>query len=274
MVRKTSESAFFLIALAFLAVAAHCSHLEIERWQSQTSFRDPYHNKRFVFNANTAKTFSLGFDRFIADLYWLMFVQYYGDVKACRDERFRYAPDYLNVVIKMDPHFIRPYWYAAFVLADDLKQQDEANRVLDEGIRNNPQDWSLPYIAGFNQYLYKKDSKKAAEYYRIAAKVPGAPPWLLDQAEIMDLDIPAYIKEIRTWRRMYLQATKDGDVMVQAKALNMLEILWSRVYWSAPTEKMKAATMENLKNFDLRLLPQKALPKESNDEIEKGSATE
>lgn len=256
------------------ALLAHQAHLQIEQWQNENVTRDAYHDSRFILNADMAKLFSFGFDRFLADMYWLMFVQYYGDVKACRNEQFRYAPDFLNLVIKMDPHFIRPYWYASFVMADDLKRVGEAEKVLDDGIRNNPDDWSLAYIAGFNQYLYQKNPKKAAYYYRIASQVPGAPSWLLDQATIMDLEIPTYIKEIRTWRRMYTQATKDGDAMVQAKALNMLEILWSRIYWSSPSEKMKSSTLELLKKYDLHLLPEKALPQESIGDIQKGTQIE
>ena len=237
------------IAVGLLAVCVHVFQLQVinEAAKRPASGPDP----RLVANPEILKSFSLGFDRVLADLTWLTFVQYYGDRTAVVDERLRYAPDYLKIVVALDPHFIRPYWFAAFVLAGDLNRQKEAEEFLDLGIRNNPTEWSLAFIAGFNQALYLKDYKKAAKYYRLAASMPNAPSWLASQAQVMEANIPRQIKEIRTWERMY----KEGDPMVQEKARDTLQRLWSKVFWDAPTQVIKDRAKDKLEFYQVRLLP-------------------
>lgn len=238
-----------LLAL-FMACVAHSAHLSIVK-QIDTS--DDFQRRRLVMNSDMLKAFSLGFDRVLADIWWLGFVQYYGDRRAITEEKLRYAPSYLKLVVALDPHFIRPYWFAAFVLAGDLGMLKESNDFLDMGIRNNPEEWSLPYIAGFNQALYARDYAKAGAYYAQAAKVPGAPAWLAEQAKIMQSDAPRLIKEIKTWERMYKE---ENNELVKEKALANIQRLWSIVYWEAPNQEYRNRAIEKLTSYDLKLLPQ------------------
>lgn len=245
-----------VIVIFIAAVSAQIAHVQLlEGLETGT---DPFHRRKFIPQPIVSKAFSMGFDRLIADIYWLIFIQYYGDPK-CIKENFRYAPEYLSLVVSMDPHFIRPYWFASFVLASDLGQQQKADDILAQGMKDNPDDWSIPYIAGFNQYLYLNNEKKAAEYYRMAAKVPGAPSWLSEQAHILDLNIPSYVKKVRTWLRIL----KQGDAMVKEKALQNLTVLWSQMYWVAPTETMKKNIKGKLEQYGLPLLPPDKVPDKS-----------
>lgn len=255
---KKSKTEIAVVAvIATAAFVCHAAHMRLlDGLQVDDDYQ--YHNKRFIPQPLLTKAFSLGFDRVIADMYWLIFIQYYGDPK-CKEENFRYAPDYLQVVVNMDPHFIRPYWFASFVLASDLGQEERADDILASGIKSNPQDWSIPYIAGFNQYLYANNEKKAAYYYRLAANIPGAPSWLNDQARILELDIPSYLKKVRTWLRIL----KEGDAMIKQKALQNLTVLWSKMYWAAPTELMKKNIKGKLEQYGLPLLPRDKVPDKS-----------
>lgn len=246
------------LPLIFLLVGAACithlAHLQI--LQEQPPAEAPFAKKRFISNPDMLKAFSLGFDRMLADLWWLAFVQYYGDPDSVIKDRLKYGPDYMRLVVALDPQFIRPYWFASFLLAGDLKRVKEASDLLDLGIKNNPDEWSLPYIAGFNQALYCHDYKRAAKYYRMASKIKNAPTWLNDQAEIMESDVPSKTREIKTWERMY----KEGDSLVKAKALDNLQVLLSEVYWEAPNEQYRERARNKLNQYELKLLPRAAQP--------------
>lgn len=236
------------ILLAVSALIFNFLHLEMLKHIDVN--KSTFHNKRFITNSTMTKAFTLGFDRVLADYWWLQFVQYYGDPKKAAEEKLRHAPSYLKLVIELDPHFIRPYWFASFVFAGDFNNQKEAAEILDYGIKNNPNEWSLPYIAGFNQALYSHNYKLAAKYYRMAAKIPGAPDWLERQATIMDSDIPAQVKVIKSWEQVF----KDKNPMVKEKARATLQRLWSDVYWKAPTDPIRERALNKLKEFEVRLL--------------------
>ncbi len=215
--------------------------------------------KNLIVEPDSVKTFSLGFDRLIADLYWLSFVQYYGDRKACFQDKYRQAPAYLNLICKIDPHFIQAYWFASFVLAADLNMKKEADDLLKYGIEQNPDNWTLPYIAGFNQYLYMRNAAAAAKYYRLGASRPGAPEWLATQAQILEENIPARTKRSKTWQNMYEKAT---DVLVRQKAREMLTLIWSRIYYDAPPQSqgMRDNALAHLAKVGAELLPAEQIP--------------
>lgn len=249
---RISSNSLWLVALTIVfAFITQITHLEVIKTLDPNS--EEANARRFVTDPEIMKAFSLGFNRVLSDFWWLAFVQYYGDRKAVQEERLKYAPFYLRNIVTLDPHFIRPYWFASFVFAGELKRVKEAADILDQGIRNNPDDWSLPFIAGFNQSIYNADYKKAAYYYRIAANVKGAPNWLLEQAKIMETDAPALIKELRTWERLY----KEGDSMVKSKALTNLEVLWSKVYWEAPNDAYRQRALAKLEQYGLKLQPKR-----------------
>lgn len=96
---------------------------------------------------------SFGFDRLKADLLWISFILYIGDIEQRSKLGLAEAPSRLTSIIDADPTLMPPYWFAAFTLGGDLKNPGAAATILDRGIRANPQNWYLYYIAGFNQYL-------------------------------------------------------------------------------------------------------------------------
>ncbi len=253
---KSSNTTFAPFVVLFVAaIAVHLSHLEVMRLQPH--YVSDFHNKRLISKPEVAKAFSLGFDRVLADVFWLQFVQYYGDTNAARFEKFRYAPDYIRLVVKMDPHFLRPYYFASFVLAGDMNRQSDAEQILKSGIENNPEDWSLPYIAGFNQYLFAENQIKAAKYYRIAAKRPGAPDWLNGLAKIMESPMTRRLTGvIKSWEKIY----KSSDHDAREHARQQLQDLWSGVYYYAPTERIKNHALDKLNEFSVALLREDQLP--------------
>lgn len=246
--------------LVVLAATVHFFHLGLLRVLPD-SVTSEFLEKRLIPKPSVARAFSLGYDRVLADYYWLLFAQYYGDIKARCVDKLVYAPDYLRLIVALDPHFIRAYWFTAFVLAGDLSGHyqsvrnaeasrqclAESKRILDDGIAANQDDWTLPYIAGFSQYLFAKDCQTAAYYYGIAAKVPGAPSWLSKMKKTMQTGLSLRIHdEARMWALTFREA---NDSAAREHARKALQLIWSQVYWSASD-----AQLENIKQRSLFML--------------------
>ena len=189
------------------------------------------------------KRLSLGYDALIADLYWLAFIQYVGDTKSRSNDHFQQAYSYLDLITTLDPRFVEAYYFAAFTVGADYGRPDLADKLIHRGLRYNPGNWYLPFIAGINQYLYAHNDKAAAQYYRLAATYPAAPGWLSRQAEILDKEIPSVIKQINTWNNIYI-STEPGQI--QDKARQKLVSLWLQVLQQSPTPNIKARALKEL----------------------------
>jgi hypothetical protein len=199
----------------------------------------------FIPSAQAVRLVAMGYDQLLADFYWLVFVGYIGDGAARSLDHSVQADKYLDLITGLDPHFAQPYWYCAFTIGSEQQRPLRANEIIQRGIRANPGNWYLPYIAGINMYLFAHDEVAAAKYYTVASKLPDAPPWLARQAAILAAKIPSTIKEINTWDSIY---RSEKSEMIRAKAKERLIRLWSQVYFTSPKglvrDKAKSALTE------------------------------
>lgn len=238
------------VAVTLLAICgfSHVRVVELSKKQvfSKTSvFLPSYSSLRLV---------SMGFDKLLADCYWLSFIVYYGDSEARKQDRYALAGNYLELITSLDPQFVQPYWFAAFCVGNDQKNLQRAAEILEKGIAANQDNWYLPFIAGFNQYMFAKDESGAARYYRQASKYPDAPAWLARQADILDAKIPSAIKEINAWNDVFYSVKEEG---LKQRAREKLIRLWLDVYKRSPSEKIRMRAVESLGqlgvNIDLML---------------------
>jgi len=122
------------------------------------------------------RVLSLGFDRLIADLFWLRTVNYIGD-QTSADAGFPAAPRLAELVTDIDPQFETVYTVMNSVLTVLSRQPQAAVALLDKGIRHIDW-WKLHFLQGYNHIFETKDYEKAAEQMRLAASKEGAPPYL------------------------------------------------------------------------------------------------
>lgn len=285
MTASLQKSTGLMLVLFIGLVAMHLAHMQVIH---SIPYEFKFEKQRLILKAEHCKAVSLGFSRLNADLNWLGFVQYYGDRRSAIEDRYKYAPAFLRLVIDLDPNFLAPYWFASFILAGELDQVKEASEILDIGIKNNPKNWVLYYIAGFNQYMYGYDKKlankrvntltpaesearakavrqrfeseeRAAQYYELGSKQPDAPGWLLGFAKIMRSHNLGIIREIQGWEQI-LKTTSSGAV--REKALESIQSLWSQVYYSAPSDAYRQRAQTELAKFDLPLLDRKQVSQE------------
>lgn len=200
----------------------------------------PADSKLVLPPAVAMRALSLGYNELLADLYWLAFVQYVGDVSRRQLDQSSESEAFLNLITGLDPTFVKAYYFASFIVGGDLRLPHRASIIIDRGIEANESNWYLPFIGGINQYLNAGDEVKAASFYRLAASYPNAPDWLNRQASILEAKIPSSIKQINTWNNTY-ESARDGAVKARARA--ELVAMWSDVLrkTASPQLRLRAA---------------------------------
>lgn len=242
---NTYSKKFSLLIFIALVMTIHFSHYGLV---TNLEKADSLHPVALVPSYDAVRLVSLGFDKLLADCYWLSFVCYYGDSESRLKDKYVLADRYLELITSLDPQFIQPYWFAAFTIGSEQKNPKRAELILERGIEANKDNWYLPFIAGFNQYMFAKDEVAAARYYRMASKYPDAPPWLSRQADILEAKIPSLIKEVNAWNDVYNSVEEEG---LKQRAKEKLISLWLIVYKRSPSEAIRAKAAKSLHNLGI-----------------------
>ncbi|ULA61968.1 MAG: hypothetical protein LZF60_380180 [Nitrospira sp.] len=129
----------------------------------------------------------LGYRQVVADMIWLQAVQHIG---AKRDTQRGYTWTYhaVDVLTDLDPTFVPPYQATGLFLGVLVGRPDEGLAILSKGLRHNPANWQLPFLAGYISYYERCDAVGAGEYFRAAANVPGSPAYLPQLAARMTVE--------------------------------------------------------------------------------------
>jgi tetratricopeptide (TPR) repeat protein len=156
-----------VVALALFATVG--SGLRLERMERIEAGDDLL----YLPNGKLLKVLSLGHGPLLADVFYLWAIQYYSDYE--REDRYRYVEHvFSEVVTELDPNFVDAYWLGALILIIEAGDLDAGLRLLDRGFEKNPDQWILPYLAGWESY--RGDRKdRAQDYFRRAMRVKDAP---------------------------------------------------------------------------------------------------
>jgi hypothetical protein len=174
----------------------------------------------------------LGYQHLGADVLWLRLLQVVGKKKNTADE-YEWLYHALDVVTTLDPQYAYAYYVGGVVLTNYANRVDLSNRLLEKGHRENPAEWNLPFLLGYNHYFILGNAPKGAAYIARAARTSGAPDFLPGLAT-----------------RMHAEA---GNPEV---ALQFLEALWKENPDLVVREKLETRAKEVIIERDLRLLEQ------------------
>jgi hypothetical protein len=130
-----------------------------------------------------AERLALGFDNLVADVYWIRAVVYFGGQRrATQQKQFDQLYPLLDLVTSLDPHFRIAYRFGSIFLAESYPggagRPDLAIQLLQKGMAADPRRWEYLQDIGFIHYFWTRDYNAAAEWFKRAADVPGAPEWL------------------------------------------------------------------------------------------------
>tara|TARA_B100000405_G_scaffold257583_1_gene192308 strand:- start:339 stop:1202 length:864 start_codon:yes stop_codon:yes gene_type:complete len=136
--------------------------------------KDTSFDKEVMPSTQASKLISLGYENVVADYYWLRSISHFGDRRMHAHE-YPNLLGLLELVLALDPKFGAGYFFAGSVLNTSGDHLEDAMRILKTGRAERPDNWRIPYILGFNYYMYYQDFEKAAQSFAEAARHPDAP---------------------------------------------------------------------------------------------------
>lgn len=139
---------------------------------------DAQRGDAFIPRPLVAKAASLGFDALLADFYWLWAVQVVGGEVHDPAQHATKIGRLVDVVTTLDPHVDHPYRFAAIWMTDSEASVREANRLLERGIAQHPDEWRNHHLLGFNRFFYLGEPARAADALEEAAVLERAPAYL------------------------------------------------------------------------------------------------
>ncbi len=187
---------------------------------------EPLQEVLYIPSPTVVKRLSLGYSGLLADIYWTRVVQYFGTKHKAKAKHYLILEPLLDMTSTLDPQLLPPYEFGSIFLAqkppEGAGDPAAGARLVEKGIRQNPQAWRLYYDLGFIYWLELKDPAKASDAFERGSKVPGAHPWM----RVMAAALAAHAGETETATYMWtniLNSTEDQDLRINA--LNRLQCL-------------------------------------------------
>jgi hypothetical protein len=126
-------------------------------------------------DGNIVRVLSLGFERLVADLFWIRTVYYVGDEASSRTG-WPSAERLADLVTDIDPHFDSAYVLMASVLNGLRRDPDAAIRLLEKGAAVSSY-WRIHFLLGFQYFMEKRDYVRGAQSLQRAVD-HGGPGYL------------------------------------------------------------------------------------------------
>ena len=161
---------FYLVSfilLAFLCAIATHVHL-YKKYRSRGSFLSAM---LYLPSGKYLKPVSFGYHPLVADFLYLWSIQYYGDPEF--HPKMEYLKHTYDLITELDPHYVDAYQTGALFMFYEGRNPEAGLQLLEQGIRNNPDQWILPMDAGFYCMMNLKRHDLAADYFERASKIPG-----------------------------------------------------------------------------------------------------
>ena len=183
--------------------------------------QSPLEEVLYISSPHALKRMSLGYEGLLADVYWTRAVQYFGSKHHAGARDFRLLAPLLEIATTLDPKLLVAYQYGGNFLAppppEGAGMPQAAIDLLEQGIRNSPDDWHLYYQLGFVYYMDLRDYERAAEAFSRGAAVPNAHPYL----KLLAAQAAEHGGDVRTARMLWtttFESTADKSIRANAAA--------------------------------------------------------
>lgn len=190
-----------------LAVSVGMLQIPLTQWSNA---RPKLQQLTYLPSGDYLRMASLGYRELAADLLWLQVIQVMGERKLS-DEAGHWLYHAVDRITTLDPKFVRAYEAGSHALCILVVMPEESNRLLEKGMRHNPQEWKLPFLLGINYYFELGDDDKAAEAMAKAASLPGAPERLVSLAAKLFVSAKSPQQAVELLAKVY-EETSDENV--------------------------------------------------------------
>jgi tetratricopeptide (TPR) repeat protein len=238
---------FWICCIIFLVSAALLKPAQ-DRLERRLGDPGPEPDVLYFNSPSILKRMALGYNRLLADFYWMRVIQYYGRREEAdrRPVRYKNLAALLDITVTLDPDLMDAYNAGTTFLAEPepigAGQPSEALSLLEKGIRAHPREWKLWYEKGFVYYLYLKDYPRAAESWQAGSRLENAPHFLQPLAAAAYTNGGALDVALALWKTQYEESTR-ADVKENARN-HILSIEVTQDIWSLEflLEKYRAKT--------------------------------
>ena len=214
-----------LFAIALLVLSMACSMLllrQVDKTRPVATLQETL----FISSPKVLQRMSLGYSGLLADIYWTRAVQYFGGHHVAGAEHYNLLAPLLEITTTLDPHLLPAYEFGSSFLTaqppNGAGMPKKAVELIENGIRNNPNEWRLYFNLGFIYYMELQDPKKAADAFIRGSKLPNAHPWLKVMAARMADAAGDTLTSQMMWKLTYDTST---DKLVRANAAAHLTAL-------------------------------------------------
>jgi hypothetical protein len=208
------------IALCVLLVAGFAGvwHLQ-KKIDEQRDGMSLDRQDALLWPGRVVKKLSLEYAPLAGSVYWTRAVQYYGESHRLHQGKLELLWPLLDVATTLDPHLLVAYRFGSTFLSAPFPtgagQPELAIKLLERGIKENPDYWRFYQDMGNVYYFDMKDYPKASEAFAEGSKNPHAFIWM----KVMAAKIAAEGQSLETsyflWRDIY-QTTTDKNVKENA----------------------------------------------------------
>jgi tetratricopeptide (TPR) repeat protein len=176
---------------------------------------------RYLPNEKLLSHFTLGLSSVIADALWLKSIQYVA--KHYRsDQDYEWLKHIFSMIFRLDPYFEGAYRYAGIFLPALQGDYDSALGFLEQGMRNCPFSWRIPYETAMIWLVNLKNrpnsEEMAARYLALAVATGKAPEFVGEVA--VSLQAKHDLEDIE--QKMWEEAARDGDKFMKELAAQKL----------------------------------------------------
>jgi tetratricopeptide (TPR) repeat protein len=208
------------LLVASSILAAFGAHVRLERLSGDGPAGEQL---LYLPSGKLLKVWSLGHQETLADLIYLWSIQFYGHYRG--GQRYdRLMQIYDTVVTELDPRFRDAYLLGSLILALEARRPEDALSLLEKGIEANPDDWMLPFEAGFVAFESLNDYRRAADYFQISMERPGAHPAVRRFRAAMFDRLGDEATSLSLWMEILETADSDYVESVAAKHVHDLTI--------------------------------------------------
>jgi hypothetical protein len=177
-------------------------------------------------SGSVVKRLSLEYAPLVGAVYWTRVVQYFGEKHRLHQKNLELLWPLLDVATTLDPELIPAYRFGSTFLSDSpprgAGRPDLAVKLLERGVKANPDQWRLYQDLGNVYYFDAKDYPKASAAFAEGGKNPQAQLWM----KVMAAKIAAEGESPETsyflWLQVYQTAT---DPMVKRNAEEHLALM-------------------------------------------------
>jgi hypothetical protein len=180
----------------------------------------------YIPSSRALKRMSLGFNGLLADVYWTRAVQYFGSKHYDRAARYELLAPLLEITTDLDPHLIVAYQFGSIFLSqrppEGAGKPEEAAKLVEKGIRENPNAYHLYFNLGWIQNSELKDYAAASSTFQRGSEVKGSPPAF----KVLAAAMAQHGGDIATARFLWTQIyNTTEDKSIRANAIKRLQAL-------------------------------------------------